>query len=282
MKKVGKILIVGMLTSVYRMMIQIPVLLLPAAKVSVEPSVFVKNGTVGGAFIVFAFMTYSILAALYLLVIDNIEGNRVSSSFKYGGIFCLFWVAYLIEPTEIGGSIWDAIAYPLADGSALLIMGLLLAWQFGRQGKKQTNPNIETSKKAQLAKILIPFICFLLGRLVLYWGFHVSSQWDTRPVWSVFFLIECGLIVSACLQWLTDRIKAKTEARRCLVSGSLMFGTNLFIFNAFVLLIFSVNIWDVLIRTVVDTVAFTVGLLLSRKVLQKFICSQFLCTPPPH
>lgn len=271
MKKVGKILIVGLLTSLYRIIMQIPVMLLPAAKVSIEPSIFVKNGTVVGAFIIFAFVTYSILAALYLLVLENIEGHKVSSSLKYGCICCLFWVAYLIEPTEIGGSIWDAIAYPLADGSALIIMGLLLAWQFGRQGKKYKNPKIESSKKGQLAMILIPFICFLVGRSVLYCGFHVNSQWDTKLVWTTFFLIECGLIVSACLQWLTDIIKAKTEVKRCLVSGILMFGTNLFIFNAFVLLIFSVNVWDLLIRTVVDTAAFTVGLLLSRKVLQRFI-----------
>jgi len=49
-----------------------------------------------------------------------------------------------------------------------------------------------------------------------------------------------------------------------------MFGVNLFIFNAFVLLIFLVNIWDLLVRTIVYTAAFTVGLLLISKVLQKF------------
>lgn len=267
--KYFKILLVGVITALYRLLVQIPMLMVPQGESVLEPSVFVENGTVGIVFILFAIVLYTITAGLFLLIEGHNEEKPMYKALKYGLVFCIIWVAYLMEPSEVGTNPLDAVTYPLADGSAFIIMGLLL----GRFFRKKDSCGEEEYKTFSFRGIFIPAGFFWVGRVILYLVFNGSGQWDKHPIWTMLFIIECGLVVSACIQWLISRIKIKTLYLKALVAGLVFFGINLMMFNGFVLLIFKVDIPGLVLRTVIDVCSFTAGSLINQ-ILYKRVGSR--------
>lgn len=264
--KYFKILLVGVITALYRLLVQIPMLMVPQGESVLEPSVFVENGTVGIVFILFAIVLYTIIAGLFLLIEGRKGEKPLNKALKYGLVYCLIWLAYLMEPSEAGTNPVDAITYPLADGSAFIIMGLLLGKFFSEEKSSK-----EKTKVFSVTMIIIPAVCFWLGRAFLYCCLHGNGQWDKRPIWTLFFIIECGLVVSASIQWLASRIKTKSDYLKVIVAGFVFFGVNLLMFNGFVPLIFKADIMDLLTRAVVDICSFTIGVFITRVLLKKSI-----------
>ena len=72
---VGKILLIGLLTTIVRIIGQ---LLIPAGTQDVlKPSVFVNNGTMPMVFTIYGILVYAIISFMFLLVKDKISGNSV-------------------------------------------------------------------------------------------------------------------------------------------------------------------------------------------------------------
>lgn len=298
MKKVYKIVGIGFLTALYRLVAQTPLLFIPSGEVAVAPSKWAINGTLPIAFFIFALVLYTLVVAFYAFI--NEYDNY--TMMKYGISLCFIWVVYLLEPSEIGGDVTTeisnliaAFAYPIVDGSAWLVMAGLMCWQFGENKKnkaaiKNTNKNINTNVNKNINKstnndtnrsmptrykpkgmmealrvIGIPCLAFWIGRAFSYNVIHISAEWDDRPLMTLVFLVMTGMVVPACLEWLRMQIKAKKEWQKCFISGGVIFGVNLLFFHGFVPLVFSVDIFQIFIRAIVDIIAFTVGMLISHK-----------------
>ena len=121
MKTIFKVVIVGIITTIFRIIGQ---LLIPAGSQNVLlPSIFVKNGTMPLAFSIYGVFAYSLIAMMFLLISNQLSGNKIIQGLKYGGFCCCIWIVYLLEPLPHVSPI-DRITYPATDGLALIVMGV--------------------------------------------------------------------------------------------------------------------------------------------------------------
>lgn len=128
------ILFIGAITTVVRIIGQLSI---PAGNQSIlGPSIFAQNGTMPLAFTIYGVFAYSIIAALFLFIRNQMQGNRLLQGFQYALFCCVTWVAYLWEPLPHVAPL-DRITYPIADSLALLVMGLLLGLLLGNRDNAQ-------------------------------------------------------------------------------------------------------------------------------------------------
>ncbi len=254
MKNILKILLIGLVTTIVRIIGQLSI---PAGEQAVlAPSVFTRNGTMSLAFTIYGIFAYSLIASLFLLIQSRLGGNRILQGLKYGLSCCAVWIVYLLEPLPHVATI-DRITYPVADSLALIVMGLLLGWMFG-------NP----ARQAAKAKLPFPFLpvlaitgCFLAGRLIQYLIFGIYSSFDEKPLETVLWCLLTGITISCVMAWLYPRIGGKNRVKRALILGGLLFGVDLLLFNFFMPLVFAADIPDLILRTFIDILAVTAGCL---------------------
>ena len=159
-----RIVAIGFVTTLTRVIAQ---LLIPSNGVNLlPPSVFVLNGTMPLVFSIYALVAFSLIAALFLLLKNQLAGRKITQGLQFGVAYSLIWIAYLLEPLPHAVPL-DRITYPVADSFALLVMGLLLGILLGKDKPKQTS---QVVKRSTLLPILTITILFMAGRLVQYLG----------------------------------------------------------------------------------------------------------------
>lgn len=129
-----KLIIIGILTALVRAYGQgfIPVVEDPI----LWPSIFVEGEIQLLAFVVFGSVFYTAIAALFLMMDKNMKGRKLFKGLKFSLFLIIIWTAYLLEPLPYVTLI-DKIAYPLVDGVALLILGVLTGLFLGTRDKKK-------------------------------------------------------------------------------------------------------------------------------------------------
>ena len=151
----------------------------------------------------------------------------------------------------------DRITYPVADGLALIVMGLLLGWLFG-----QTRlPVKKRSRKLPALPGLIITLCFIAGRLLLYCVIGIYSSFPEKTVETLLWCLLAGFVIACAMAWLNRYVDGNSRIKRSLILGGLLFGVDLFLFNFFMPLVFAADIPDLILRTLTDTFAVTVGCL---------------------
>lgn len=127
-----KLIIIGILTALVRAYGQgfIPIIEEPL----LWPSIFVEGGIQFLGFIVFGSVFYTAIAALFLLMNKNMKGRSFFKGLKFSLFLIIIWTAYLLEPLP-HVTVTDMIAYPLVDGVALLILGVLSGLLLGTKEK---------------------------------------------------------------------------------------------------------------------------------------------------
>jgi hypothetical protein len=255
MKTLSKVILTGVITTVCRLVFQ---MLIPDSDQTVlPPSVFVEKGVLPLAFLLYALIVYSVIAAMFLLIRERAPGGKLSQGIRYGAALGALWVVYLWEPLPHQTSIMvDGIAYCLADGTALLVMGAMAGLLLGKSGEKAERIIQPSKVAAPVAVITIAFVC---GRLLQYFVCHIYSSFDTKPVETVLWGAATGLTTAIVLFWFNSRIQPMGGIRRTLVLGCVLFGANLWLFNFFMPLVFKVDIVDLIERTVIDILAVTTG-----------------------
>lgn len=253
-KSILKLLLIGLVTTAVRIAGQLSI---PAGEQTVlGPSVFAQNGTMPLAFTVYGCPAYSAIASLFLLIRDRLGGNRIMQGLKYGLACCAVWTVYLLEPLPHVAAI-DRITYPAADSLALIVMGLLLGRLFGGSGRQA--PGRRTA--FPVAPVLAVTACFFAGRMVQYLVFDIYSSFDGKPAETVLWCLLTGLAISCVTAWLNLHTGGGSRVKRAMVLGCLLFGMDLLFFNFFMPLVFDADIPDLILRTVTDILAVTIGCL---------------------
>lgn len=217
------------------------------------PSLFVKHHVMPMAFSIYGLIAYSLIAALFLVIQKEMSGKRAAQGLKFGLSCCAVWTVYLLEPLpHVAWS--DRLSYPLADGFALLVMGLLCGLLLG-ENKPQSKTNFTISFSAAA----IMSASFLAGRLLQYTLGNSYSLWKESPVETVGWCVLCGIVLSVVTQWLNRFIVCESGMKRALIIGGLLFGADLLLFNFFMPLVFTVDIPDLIMRSFVDIFAVVVG-----------------------
>ncbi|HHU49245.1 MAG TPA: hypothetical protein GXZ37_05965 [Clostridiales bacterium] len=170
------------------------------------------------------------------------------------------WAVYLFEPLphSEGAGFTNIIAYPLADGIALIVLGLLIGLLLAKGSDKPAA--MQYANKAWFSLIFV-FACFFAGRVFLYTVMDIYSSIDTYFFETILWVTITGITVSAVLIWFSQFIVNRSKVIRAVLIGCVLFGANLTIFNFFVPLVFMSDITDLLIRTLFETFFVTVGML---------------------
>lgn len=253
MKTILKILLIGIITTFCRIIGQ---MLIPDGTQTVlEPSVFVIQGTMPIAFCLYGAFAYSIIASLFLLIRDNLSGNKLIKGLKYGVSCSAIWIIYLFEPLPHVSSI-DKITYPLADGIALVVMGLLLGLFLGQTTTKEKKPYPFSKAIVSLLTITVLFVA---GRMLQYLILHIYSSFDIKASATVLWSVITGFVISVVLLWLSQYIDYRGRIHYGFIIGVVLFGVDLLLFNFFMPLVFDANIPDLIVRTLIDVITVTVG-----------------------
>lgn len=253
-KNILKIVLIGFVTTMVRIIGQLSI---PAGEQTVlAPSVFAQNGTMPLAFTVYGIFAYSLIALLFLLIRNQLGGNRILQGLKYGLACCVVWIVYLLEPLPHVAAI-DRITYPAADSAALLVMGLLLGWLFGNsKGYAARQKN-----SVPVLPVLAVTVCFFAGRMIQYFFFDIYASFDDKPAETVLWCLLTGIAVACVMAWLNRYVDSRNQIKRAMVLGCLLFGVDLILFNFFMPLVFSADIADLILRTLADILAVTLGCL---------------------
>ena len=253
-KKIPKLLLIGLVTTIVRIIGQLSI---PASEQSVlSPSIFAQNGTMPLAFTVYGILAYSLIASLFLLIRNQLGGNRILQGLKYGLACCAVWIAYLLEPLPHVAAI-DRITYPVADSLALIVMGLLLGRLFG----KSESSVVPQKPVFPFLPVLTVTACFFAGRMIQYLNFGIYSSFDAKPLETVLWCLFTGIVISCVTAWLNLHIRNENRIKRAMISGCLLFGVDLILFNFFMPLVFDADIPDLILRTFIDILAVTLGCL---------------------
>ena len=253
-KNILKILLSVLITTLSRIVGQLAI---PAGEQAIlAPSVFAQNGTMPLAFTIYGIFAYSLIASLFLLIRDRLSGNRILRGLKYAFSCCAVWIVYLLEPLPHVAAI-DRITYPVADSLALIVMGLLLGWLFGKSkcllGRQKT--------AFPILSALTVTACFFAGRMIQYLILGIYSSFDEKPLETILWCLLAGIAISCVMAWLNPRIGSGNRVRRAMVLGCLLFGVDLILFNFFMPLVFDADIPDLLLRTLIDILTVTLGCL---------------------
>lgn len=253
-KNILKILLIGFATTIIRIIGQLSI---PAGEQTVlAPSIFAQNGTMPLVFTVYGIFAYSLIAALFLLIRDRMAGNRILQGLKYGLVCCAVWIVYLLEPLPHVAAL-DRITYPIADSVALIIMGLMLGWLFGKSKR-----SAGWQKTAfPVLPVLTVTVCFFAGRMIQYLIFDTYSSFDEKTLETVLWCLLTGIAISCVMVWLNLHISNGNRIKRAMILGCLLFGVDLILFNFFMPLVFSTDIPDLVLRTFVDILTVTLGCL---------------------
>lgn len=253
-KNILKILLIGFATTIIRIIGQLSI---PAGEQTVlAPSIFAQNGTMPLVFTVYGIFAYSLIAALFLVIRSRMGGNRILQGLKYGLACCAVWIVYLLEPLPHVAAL-DRITYPIADSVALIIMGLMLGWLLGK-----SKCSAGWQKTAfPIPPVLTVTACFFAGRMIQYLIFDIYSSFDEKTLETVLWCLLTGIAISCVMAWLNLHISNGNRIRRAMILGCLLFGVDLILFNFFMPLVFSADIPDLILRTLVDILTVTLGCL---------------------
>ena len=210
-----RLIFIGTATTIVRIIGQLAI---PTGEQTVlSPSIFAQNGTMPVAFTIYGIFAYSLIAALFLLIRKRTGGNRIWQGLRYGFACCAVWIVYLWEPLPHVAPL-DRITYPVADGLALIVMGLLLGWLFG-----QTRlPVKKRSRKLPALPGLIITLCFIAGRLLLYCVIGIYSSFPEKTVETLLWCLLAGFVIACAMTWLNRYVDGNSRIKRSLILGALL------------------------------------------------------------
>jgi hypothetical protein len=109
------------------------------------------------------------------------------------------------------------------------------------------------------AKIVIPIttLIFVFGRLIQYRFLGIYSSFDAKPLLTIVWCILVGGVSACVITWFAKR--------NTIWLALAIFVVNLILFNGFMVLVFDMSTqhlgwWDLVFRTVIDSVAISIGM----------------------
>lgn len=251
-KIILELVIIGLLTTIIRIIGQ---LLIPSETQEVlKPSIFSINGTMPLAFTIYGLFAYTLIASMFIFLRDNIKGTKIIQGLKYGISCSLIWIVYLLEPLPHVNFI-DKFTYPIVDSIALIVMGLLLGIFLGKN-------NYNKDKfKLNILNVLIITVSFIIGRLILYNVFNIYSSFNSQTLESLIWSLITGLIIGVVICWYDYNIN-----KNYVFKIALLFGLDLLLFNFFMPLVFSTDIIDLILRTIIDIIFVVIGYAINKKL----------------
>lgn len=254
---IGRILLAGLAGALVRLGGQ---LLIPASEQTVlGPGRFGEGGVMLLLFTLYAWVGYSVLAGIFLLVRERISGSRLWQGLKYGFSLTAVWVVYALEPLPHLTAM-DHLYHAAAGGLALMAMGLAVAFLLGFE--------INEIRYYRTIFHIIPTITiavfFFVGRVILFEGLQIYSSYLERPVGASFWAAGAGFTVAWAMNWYHNKRPMHSRLLKALFLGAVMFGANVMFMHFFTPIVYEADLADLFVRAGVDGLAVTMAALLYR------------------
>jgi len=242
--------------TVLRVMVQ-PLMPTGDNGVVTEPSVFVKAGLLVPMFVLYAFMLFLATSITFLLIERALTGSGLRKGATFGMAYGLLWFLYFLEPLTAGPAppLVVTLAYPVVDGTTFLFLGLLLGRFVGSDASEAKSPTV---KPRLLALLAIP-LALVVIRYCTYSVHGIFSAFDARPIDTMLWVAGTGVWLGAMYYVLRPGIPGIAPWQKAVFFGLGAVGVNLLLFNLLIPLVFEANVADMVLRTVIDTIAVTVG-----------------------
>ncbi|MGE5379352.1 MAG: hypothetical protein ACM3L5_00590 [Candidatus Saccharibacteria bacterium] len=232
--------------------------LIPAGTDSgVGESAIVKAGLLIPAFALYALLVFIVFGYIFLLIERSLPASSgIQRGLLYGSAMALVWVAYLFEPVPLGANtpFPDILAYPIADGTAMIVFGLLLGRLVATKGPSQNVISIRP-----LAPLLAIAGFVVLFRLIAYNIFKIYSLYEARALDTMLWVLVTAVIIGIAYLLLRPGLPAATPWGKAITYGLVVFGVSITLINFFVPLALDINIVDLALRTAMDVVAVVLG-----------------------
>jgi hypothetical protein len=241
---------------------------------SLPPSAIVQAGLLPLAFMLFGLFTYGLFAVVFALIQGGLPGSRTMKGLTSGLAFGLMWAVYLYEPLPLGEGVplIQSLAYPIADGVTLLLLGLVLGRFIATDSRGGENVRISMRISPGIVAILAVPVIFLALRFLEYDLMQVYSLYATRPLDTMLWVAVTGLYVGIMYLFLRPGITVRSPLLKAAFFGIVVFGTDLLLFDIFPLLVFEGSFADIAVRTAIDVISVTVGVYIYEKASSARAC----------
>jgi len=231
--------------------------------VGIPQSIIVKNGLFIPAVIIMFLITFGVLAVIFVLIQDNLQGTKIFKGFIYGLSFGCLWFIGMIEASLILGTpLKNELFTGMADGLPIILMGLLLGVFTGTDTAKN---NIKKRSNENIISIFVITIFYVVGRYSSYTIIHIDSAYSTKPCATFLWTVGIGLWVGVMYWLLKQGLKGYSPIKRALMFGGLIYGTDWLLYNFFIPLFFETSLVDLLLRAGIDIVFVIVGVFMFEK-----------------
>lgn len=232
-----------------------------------EPSIINKAGLVPPAFTIYAVIAYGFLGIVFMLIQSGMHGKGLMKGLKFGLLFAVMWSVYLVEPFPHtnGAALAEYISYPLADGTGIIFLGLLLGKFLAQDNAKREGESIKDSG----IQIISITVCFIVFRLFEYGVLKYYSSFYERQLTTLIWTAAAGLWVGFMYFYLSTAVNIKDRLYKVMFYSFIVFGIDLCFFNFFPALIFKVNVAQTLIKSLMDIGAVAIGALISDSLFKQ-------------
>jgi hypothetical protein len=247
---------------------------MPSSNINpLPPSIIVKSGLIPVGFMLFGLLTFGLLAVVFVVIQGGLPGTGMKKGLTFGFLFGMMWAVYLLEPAPHveGLSLFEVLAYPLADSITIVSLGLLLGRFIGTDSKFYEKVLISSS----FATLLVIPVMFIAGRLLSYNVFHIYSSYAARPFDTIVWAAATGLWIGYMYLMLRHGISDKSPLLKAIYFAVVIYGIDYFLFNLFMPLVFEYKIWpmgallsyaDLFVRSSMDIISVVLGVYIYEKI----------------
>ncbi|MCX8131569.1 MAG: hypothetical protein N3I35_15930 [Clostridia bacterium] len=226
---------------------------------SIKLSIFVKNGMLIPAVIVWELLAFSVLALVFILIQDNLPGKRWIKGLMYGLSFGgLYFIGMFEAVLLFNTSVQSELLMGLTDCATLVLSGTLLGIFTGTD-------SVQKYKLKNAPAIFVISFFYVIGRYLAYTVFHIQSANDVNPLGSFIWTLSLGLWVGNIYLILQSGAKGTSIIRQSVYFGVIVFGLNWLMNHIFMYVVLEFT-FDLLIRVVVDILFTVVGVIAFKKL----------------
>ncbi|NLW92557.1 MAG: hypothetical protein GXY34_13290 [Syntrophomonadaceae bacterium] len=205
-----------------------------------------------------ALLAFSGAACVFYRLQTSIPGVGLSKGLRYGTAISLLWLFAMLEGVALfGNEIINEFVVGLSDAIPVFLMGVLLSLSTPKNRK-----GFELKLLTRNQKILVVCVftgVFFIGRYIAYVTGMIQSGHQTSPLYTCLWTLLMGACIGVACILLGNPGNALSLKRGALRFSILFFGVNWATFLAFMPLLFSGFIIDVMSRIIIDIFLVTIG-----------------------
>lgn len=207
---------------------------------------------------IWALLAFSSAAYVFYRLLSSIPGAGLKKGLRYGSAIALLWLFAMLEGVSLfGNSVINEFVIGLSDAIPVLVMSILLSLQ--KAYKKEITLLKPFTLRQKIIALGVFSGIFLCGRYLAYFTHVIKSGYQTSPFNTFLWTLLMGANIGIIFILLGNSINKLSSKLRAIKFGFFVFGVNWATFLAFMPLMFSGYLIDVIFRIILDTILVSIG-----------------------